>query len=84
MEAVRQVSTGDFDLVLMDIRMPRMNGMEAARKIRALPGHRGQVPIVAVTADLTAPHLAAYRTAGIDRYLAKPFTSAELLAAWKS
>ena len=80
MEAVRQASTGDFDLVLMDIRMPRMNGMEAAREIRALPGHRGQVPIVAVTADLTAPHLAAYRTAGIDRYLAKPFTSAELLA----
>lgn len=77
--AVRQVQATPFDLVLMDMRMPGMNGLEAARQIRALPPPRGSVPIVVVTADLTVSHQDAYREAGIDGHLAKPFTGTELL-----
>jgi CheY-like chemotaxis protein len=78
-EAVQQAANADFDLILMDIRMPRMDGTEAARRIRDLAGPRGLVPIVAVTADNTPSHKQAFETAGINRHLAKPFTCDELL-----
>jgi len=79
-DAVRQASDADFDLVLMDIRMPRMNGLEAARQIRSLPPPRGRVPIVAVTANSAEPREETYRKAGIGWHLSKPFTSDELLS----
>jgi two-component system sensor histidine kinase/response regulator len=48
--AVEAVRAGDFDLVLMDVSMPGMNGFEATAAIRALPDRRGWLPIVAMTA----------------------------------
>ena len=74
-----------FDLVLMDIHMPDMDGVEAARGIRALfPEHArpgaGRPPIVALTANAFAEDRAAYLAAGLDDYLAKPFEKEDLTA----
>ena len=74
-----------FDLVLMDIHMPDMDGVEAARGIRALypqdarPGE-GRPPIIALTADAFAEDRASYLAAGLDDYLAKPFEKSDLAA----
>jgi CheY-like chemotaxis protein len=80
-----------FDLVLMDIHMPDMDGVEAARGIRALypedarPG-AGRPPIVALTANAFPEDRAAYLDAGLDDYMAKPFEKqdlATLLSRWR-
>jgi len=74
-----------FDIVLMDIHMPDMDGLEAARRIRglypddALPA-AGRPPIVALTANAFAEDRAAYLAGGLDDYLAKPFEKADLAA----
>jgi CheY-like chemotaxis protein len=81
-----------FDLVLMDIHMPDMDGVEAASRIRALyPGDarpaEGRPPIIALTANAFAEDRAAYLEAGLDDYLAKPFEkadSAALFARWRN
>ncbi|HEY0206777.1 MAG TPA: PAS domain S-box protein, partial [Acetobacteraceae bacterium] len=78
--AVEAAGSGDFDVILMDVRMPEVDGLEAARRIRTLSGSRGQVPIVALTAQAFAEQVAECRTAGMDDHLAKPFTPEALLA----
>ena len=81
MAAVTQARQADFDAVLMDVRMPGIDGLEATRRIRALPGARGTVPILALTAQAFAEQIAACLDAGMTGHLAKPFTQAGLLAA---
>jgi HPt (histidine-containing phosphotransfer) domain-containing protein len=78
---VHYLSETDFDVVLMDVRMPGMDGLEATRRIRAIPGLRGHVPIVALTAQAFTEQIAACRTAGMDSHLSKPFDPETLLAA---
>jgi len=80
-EAVAAVATTDFDVVLMDVRMPEMDGLEATRRIRALEGACACVPIVALTAQAFAEQIAECRKAGMDSHLAKPFLPNTLLAA---
>ena len=80
-EAVAAVAITDFDVVLMDVRMPKMDGLEATRRIRALEGARGRVPIVALTAHAFTEQVAECRNAGMDSHLAKPFNPGMLLAA---
>ncbi len=80
-EAVAMVETTDFDVVLMDVRMPEMDGLEATRRIRALPNPRGQVPIVALTAQAFSEQVAECRKAGMNGHLPKPFDPNSLLAA---
>jgi len=77
--AVAAVASGDFDVVLMDVEMPGIGGLEAARRIRALPAPRGRVPIMALTAAALPEQVAACREAGMDGHLAKPIRPAELL-----
>ena len=79
-QALTQASQSDFDLVLMDIHMPVMDGLSSARQIRALTGARGQVPIVALTADVMNDAAEQAMAAGMNAFLSKPLQKTQLLA----
>ncbi|MEO8113434.1 MAG: ATP-binding protein, partial [Phenylobacterium sp.] len=78
--ALQAVQTTAFDLVLMDINMPGMDGMEATQRIRALPARAAGVPILALTANVMTHHLQSYLAAGLNGVVPKPFAPAELLS----
>jgi CheY-like chemotaxis protein/HPt (histidine-containing phosphotransfer) domain-containing protein len=80
-EAVAAVKATAFDVVLMDVRMPEMDGLEATRRIRALDGERGRVPIVALTAQAFTEQVEECRTAGMNGHVSKPFDPETLLSA---
>ncbi|WP_240633825.1 response regulator [Caulobacter flavus] len=80
---VAAVRDGTFDLVLMDVRMPVMDGLAAARAIRALPPPAGAVPILAMTADTMPSEIANFLAAGMDGHVDKPIDIAALLARVK-
>lgn len=79
-EAVDAVEREMFDVILMDVRMPEVDGMEATRRIRALGGARARIPIVALTAHAFADQVEQCRAAGMDGHLPKPFSPDTLLA----
>lgn len=81
-EAIEAWAGGDFDLVLMDVRMPGMGGVEATRAIRLEEARTGRrrTPIVALSGDAQAHHQAEYRAAGMDACLAKPIELRRLYA----
>jgi CheY-like chemotaxis protein/HPt (histidine-containing phosphotransfer) domain-containing protein len=79
LEAVKLASSETFDLLLMDLCMPDVDGIESTRRIRALPGARGRIPIVALTAQAFAEQVEECRIAGMNLHLAKPFTQSTLL-----
>ena len=68
-----------FDLILMDIQMPGMDGVEATRRIRALGGEVGATPILAMTANALAHQQAGYLAAGMNGAVAKPLSPAALI-----
>jgi signal transduction histidine kinase/ActR/RegA family two-component response regulator len=78
-EAVSAVATAPYDLVLMDIFMPGMSGLEAVRQIRALGGPASSMPIVALTANICPEDQEACAAAGLNGMLAKPATLRDLL-----
>lgn len=72
-EKVRRSAPGHYDLILMDVQMPRMDGYEATRRIRALPDPQlSHIPILAVTANAFAEDRQAALEAGMDGHIAKP------------
>jgi CheY-like chemotaxis protein len=77
-QALAAMERGRYDLVLMDCQMPVLDGYQAARAIRALPGDAALVPIIAVTASALSDERERCRAAGIDDYLAKPLQLASL------
>src|SRR3546814_15945952 len=77
--AVEAVQRRDYDLVLMDVQMPVMAGLEATRRIRALAGRR-QPRICAMSASVLDEARQACIDAGLDRHLSKPFRRATLAA----
>lgn len=79
-EAVDAAATHELDLVLMDVRMPRMDGLEATRRIRVLPGAHGAVPVVAMTADAMPEDVVRCLDAGMNAHLPKPVSQASLFA----
>ena len=70
-----------FDVVLMDVMMPGIDGLEATRRSAPCPGGRARVPILAVTASAFAEDIDACRAAGMDAHLAKPIEREALIAA---
>jgi CheY-like chemotaxis protein/anti-sigma regulatory factor (Ser/Thr protein kinase) len=80
-EAVQAASEGGFDLILMDMQMPRLDGLGATRAIRALPGPQARVRIVALTANSFAHDRETCLAAGMDSFMAKPITLERLDAA---
>lgn len=78
-EAVEAAQAQAWDLILMDVRMPRMDGLEATRRIRALAAPASQTPIVALTADAMPEDVQRCAEAGMAAHLAKPLTQARLL-----
>lgn len=78
-EGVEAAAAGDWDVILMDIQMPVMDGIAACRRIRALTGVAGVTPIIAVTANTLADQLRAYTEAGMNDCIAKPVDMIELL-----
>ncbi|MCH8238237.1 MAG: CHASE domain-containing protein, partial [Proteobacteria bacterium] len=79
-EAVQAVQSFPYDLVLMDVGMPVMDGLQATAAIRALPGQTAEIPIVAMTAHVMKGDRESILEAGMDDYLAKPFRQADLLS----
>ena len=77
---VEAARDGGWDVILMDIQMPVMDGVEAARAIRALPGPAAETPILAVTANTLAAQIETYEAAGMNDLVAKPIDMGELLA----
>ena len=73
------VGQRDYALVLMDVQMPGMTGLEAARAIRALPG-KGDTPIVALTASCFGDDRRACEAAGMNDFIAKPLEPEQLYA----
>ena len=80
-EAVAAASREDYDLVLMDVHMPVMDGMDATRAIRALNGARASVPILALTANVQPEQIEAYARAGMDGHVGKPIHMGDLIGA---
>lgn len=69
---LRMIDEDDYDLVLMDLRMPGMDGMEAIRRIRDRDDAKGQVPIIVVTADTALNLRGQCLEQGADEFLIKP------------
>jgi len=78
--AVDSFAPGRFDLVLMDVRMPGMDGMEATRLLRAREGAGRHTPVVAITALTSTADQARFAAAGMDGLVVKPVRPAELFA----
>jgi CheY-like chemotaxis protein len=80
-EAVRAAAENTFDLALMDVQMPEMDGLEATAAIRTAERHSGlHLPIIAVTANAMKGDIEICLNAGMDSYLSKPVNATELLA----
>ncbi|MCS6891884.1 MAG: ATP-binding protein [Rhodovarius sp.] len=80
-EAVAAAQSAEYDLILMDVRLPLMDGYAATRQIRELPPPHGRVPIIAMTASAMPGDAERCLEAGMDGYLAKPIDKRALLAA---
>jgi len=72
LEALARLRTGHWDLVITDLQMPGMDGFALARAVRALPGDRGRLPLIALTGEDAARSRARCLAAGCDAWLAKP------------
>lgn len=84
LQAVEKVKEDDFDIILMDVQMPVMSGLDATMKIRKEADPRKpQIPVIAITANVMPRDIEIYRQTGMNDYLIKPFKEAELLTKIK-
>ncbi|MBT4042681.1 MAG: response regulator [Rhodospirillaceae bacterium] len=80
-EAIKAVETMPFDVILMDVNMPVMSGLEATRLIRKMQGDKGQIPIIALTANAMKGDRERFLAAGMSDYVSKPLDRNKLIAA---
>ncbi len=81
LEAIEAVRRVPYDIVLMDVHMPEMDGLDATKAIRSLKGPESRVPIVALTANAFSHDIEQCRAAGMNGHVGKPFRKEELLIA---
>lgn len=81
LEALNEIKTNAFDVVLMDIHMPKMDGLEALKQIRALEEPVSAIPVIALTANAMKGDREKYIVAGMDDYVAKPINTGLLSEA---
>ena len=81
LEAVEAVRHSKYDVILMDVHMPNMDGFEAARTIRSFPGPESKTPIIALTANALKGDVEKSYTAGMNGHVGKPFRAQELIVA---
>ena len=79
--AVEAAAAGGYDAVLMDLTLPGIDGLEATRRIRALPGKAGQVPVIGISGRSESGNEQAARAAGMDFYFEKPVSPGKLAQA---
>jgi CheY-like chemotaxis protein len=82
--AVAAAQAEDFDLIILDVQMPVMGGLEATKRIRAGGGHGENVPILALTGNVLRRDIAQCHAAGMDSHVPKPFTPEALISTIKS
>ncbi|MBU6371921.1 MAG: response regulator [Alphaproteobacteria bacterium] len=80
-QAVTAAARGGWDVILLDLRMPMLDGLGAARRIRLLRGDAGRTPIVALTADVNEEDRQAALAAGMDDFVTKPIDPVRLETA---
>lgn len=78
-DCLKLLTKNDYDLVLTDIQMPGMDGMQLAAQIRAMKDPKSAIPIIAMTANADLEEAEEFDAAGINDVLAKPFNRADLL-----
>jgi signal transduction histidine kinase/ligand-binding sensor domain-containing protein/ActR/RegA family two-component response regulator len=71
-DALEQASSAHFDLILMDVQMPRMDGLAATRAIRAMPGPLASIPIIAISASAMPEDMERCSASGMNGFLSKP------------
>ena len=72
-QVIDKVKDEDFDVILMDINMPKMDGMECSRQIRAMSdAHKSQTPIIAISGNANNYSEGDFKDAGINEYIPKP------------
>jgi CheY-like chemotaxis protein/HPt (histidine-containing phosphotransfer) domain-containing protein len=81
LEAIEAIKRATYDVVLMDVHMPEMDGLEATCIIRAMPGLQARIPIIALTANAFESDVDRCRNAGMNAHLGKPFRREDLLIA---
>ncbi|MBK7751091.1 MAG: response regulator [Flavobacteriales bacterium] len=79
--AVKMAQARDYDVILMDVQMPEMNGYDATKAIRALGGDKSRVPILAMTANVMKDEVDRCTEAGMVGFVPKPFKREELINA---
>ncbi|MEQ8667037.1 MAG: ATP-binding protein [Rhodospirillales bacterium] len=79
--AVQMHQSGDYDIILMDVRMPELSGPNATSLIRRMPPGKREIPIVALTADVTRENQDQFLEAGMDAFAGKPIVPSELAGA---
>lgn len=81
-KAVQEIKSNQYDLILMDVRMPEMNGIEATKKIRKINDHtKKDIPIIALTAAVTEEDKENYFHSGMSGFVPKPFKEDQLMSA---
>jgi CheY-like chemotaxis protein len=82
-EALQMLAERPFDVVLMDIHMPGMTGIEAVERLRAAPGPERETPVIALTADVFSRRPEEYLALGFNDFVSKPILVSDLLNAIK-
>ena len=82
--AVAAAERGGYDAVLMDVALAGLDGIEATRRIRALPGKAGQVPVIGISGRQRRGDEAAARAAGMNAYFTKPVSPSKLARRWRA